>query len=113
MRAKFAVTFETYTTDSVSEGDADARGYLIEAGTLRECVEELNALDALDVIEPDCWPISHTHPPRSFRATQGSDRYLYAESEDDEGESRTLHLPDSITPASRLRVARLLGVTVR
>lgn len=109
MQAKFSVTFERYTSESVENGDAEERRYLIESGTLRECVDEFLELPALDTIEADCCPVTMEHPPRWFQATQGSDHYLYAESDNDEGESRALHIPDSVTPASRIRLARVLG----
>lgn len=95
----FSVSFETYTRESVENGDAEERGMLVENVTLREAVAELRDLDALDVIEGDGeW----------FRATQGSDRYLYLEGDEDEGESRTLHVPRNVTPASRKRIGRAL-----
>ena len=107
----FAVTFERYTTESVENGDAEERGYLLQNATLRDALAEFESLDALDSIEADVHPVSRAHPPRWFTATQGSDRYLYLD-EGDEGESRSLHIPDSVTVASRLRIARLLGVRV-
>lgn len=105
----FSVSFETYTRESVADGDAATRGWVVQGVRLRKAVDELMALDALDTIEADCYPINREHAPRWFTATQGSDRYLYAESDDDEGESRSLHIPDGVTPASRIRIARLLG----
>ena len=96
----FSVSFERYTVESVENGDAEERGMLAEGLSFREAVAELRDLDAWDVIEGD---------GRYFTAYQGSDAALYYDSEDDAGETRTLHVPASVTSASRRRIARVLG----
>jgi len=98
MRAKFAVTYEIVTEESAQHGDAAARGYLLEDCTLREAVDTLGA----GHIEADSYPVTLATAPRWFTCYHGID---YRTGND---ESRALHVPDSVTAASRLRLARLL-----
>lgn len=102
----FSVTFETYTLESVANGGANERGYLAEKVSLREAVSELLDLGALDHIEPSDSTVERA---RWFTAYQGSDAPLYYNGEGDCGETRSLHVPESATAASRRRLARVLG----
>ena len=56
--------------------------------------------------EADCSPFSLEYPPRWFTHHNYDENYRTGAVE-----SRSLHLPDNITAASALRIARLLGVT--
>lgn len=99
MRAKFAVTFEIVTPESAEHGDAESRGFVGEALTLREALRELGC----GHIEADSYPLTRSTAPRWFTRYGETDYRTGAD------ESRALHIPESITPASRLRLARLIG----
>lgn len=106
-RHGFAVTFETFTPESVEQGDAAARGFVLERGTLRDCVplvcHGFSRPDWCGYAEPD--------------STQGRPRCLtwadYETDADGTQHSRALHIPAGITDASARRVARLFRVAVR
>lgn len=97
-RHLFAVTFETVTPESAEAGDVAERGYIVEAGTLRDCADVLRWHGA--AVSSDSWPMVR---PRWLTwsgdvATDGSERTL------------SLHIPAGITDASARRVARLAGM---
>ncbi len=97
-RHLFAVTFETFTPESAEAGDVAERGYIVDAGTLRDCADVLRWHGA--AVSSDSWPMVR---PRWLTwpgdvATDCSERTL------------SLHIPDGITAASARRVARLAGM---
>lgn len=97
-RHLFAVTFETVTPESAEAGDVAERGYIVDAGTLRDCADVLRWHGA--AVSSDSWPMVR---PRWLTwpgdvATDGSERTL------------SLHIPAGITDASARRVARLAGM---
>lgn len=104
----FAVTFETFTPESVEIGDADERGFVEERATLRDCIPAI----AYGFSCP-----SHCARPEP-NATQGRVRWLtfagYRSTRDGDNhdESRALHIPESVTAASTRRIARLFGARV-
>lgn len=110
MRNGFSVTFETFTPESVENGEADDRGFIVEPGSsLRDCIPSIcygfSDPRMCAKPEPDCWP----DVPRALTWGQ-----YYSTSEGDStDESRTLHFPKNITSASARRVARLFRVIVR
>ena len=97
------ITYERVTYESAEDGEADASGYLHEGLTFRDAMDALRWQRGCH-IEADSSPVSLTHPPRWFTIYEAEhdmatgDVMHYA-----------LHIPEHITPASRLRVARLLG----
>lgn len=102
----FSVTFDVVTPESAEHGDFAESGYVIQDVSLRDALAELDA-DGCHV-EADCCPVSLQCPPRWFTAydtNQGTREYY----ERGESESRSLHVPDNVTPSSRLRIARLLN----
>lgn len=97
------ITFERITYDSAEDGEAEDGGYLHEGLTFREAMNELRYhLDSN--IEADSYPVSLACPPRWFT-------FYDVEKDYETGDTThyALHIPPHITPASRLRVARLLG----
>ena len=66
--------------------------------SLREAIRLIGGF----VVEADCWPISK---PRWFTNSEYGENYRTGEVE-----HRSLHVPESVTNASRLRIARLLGL---
>lgn len=104
-RARFNVTYEIVTPESVAHGDADERGYIVEGATFRDAVAELGAtrtarVDGRNGIEADCCAPG---VPRWITITNGM------EFETGAYESRSLHIPDNVTPSSAVRIARYLG----
>lgn len=107
-RVKFAITYEIVTPESAEHGDADERGYIIEDTDLRDAIQLLhrtrtNRVDGVSAIEPDSSPCVR---PRWVTLTNGM------EFETGAVESRSLHIPDTVTASSARRIARLAGATL-
>lgn len=102
---KFSVSYEIVTEESTENGEAEERG-VIDAGlTLRDAIKEVhrtraNLVGHVEAICPDSWP---SHRVRWITVHNS------AEYETGARESRTLHIPNTITPASSRRIARLVG----
>lgn len=95
----FCVSYEIWTEDSADNGDAEERGVIDEDLPLREAIKEVrrtrtNLVGGIESVSTDVRWITVSNS---------------AEYETGARESRTLHLPDTITPASSRRIARLLG----
>lgn len=109
----FSVTFERYLPHDPEEDvcEPDERGFVVEGVSFRDALQQFSGCGFADYAtadDADEWPIQ---APRWFtlhKWNDGTHEYFC------EGitEDRSLHLPDSITPASRRRIARLLGLTV-
>lgn len=104
----FCVSYEIMTYESAENGDAEERGVVDDALPLRDAVTEVrrtrtNLVGGVEAIETDSWPVGRVR----CVTVQNS-----AEYETGARESRTLHLPDTITPASSRRIARLVGARV-
>lgn len=100
---RFNVTYEIVTPESAEYGDADERGFLAENATLREAIElvqetRTSHVGGVECVEPNCWPGLF-----SWITVINSAEYLTGAQE-----SRSIHIPDSVTPASRARILRLL-----
>jgi len=104
MKARFNVTFETITHESAEQGDFADSGLVASQVSLKEAVSYLG--DFAD--SADSYPASRNSPPRWFTNTTYQENYSTGEVE-----SRSLHIPPSITPSSRLRLARYFGLEVR
>jgi hypothetical protein len=96
--AKFNVTYEIVTHESAEHGDAESRGFVAESVSLREAIREIGHY----AHEADCYPVSS---PRWFTNYEYDEDFVTGARE-----SRSLHLPNHLTEASRMRIARLLGV---
>lgn len=96
---RFPVTFERVTDESAKEADAAESGYISRGSVLREAVEAFRDVRyANGYVEANECPVT---APRWLTT--------YGEHVDGESESRSLHFPDTVTPSSRRRLARLLG----
>lgn len=103
---QFSVTYEIVTQESAEDNAAEKRGFICECSNLRDAIADLcatrtNEVDGIVAIESDEYPV---RSPRSITVTNGMEYRTGAQ------ESRSLHLPDGLTAASRVRIARLLGV---
>ena len=108
MQKKYwSVTFAIVTEESAEHGDYAESGYACKNVTLREAIAELYDFspftDPIDYIECNCYPVSVDHPPKWVSVYAGPNLH------NGDREHRSIHVPDHITPASRVRLARLLG----
>jgi len=104
MPTLFDVTYEIFTPESAAEGDADERGFISENVSLRDAMQDLHAtrtneVDGVESIECDT-------SPRWVTVCNGME-YLTGATE-----SRSLHIPDSVSDATARRIARLAGARI-
>lgn len=104
MTKLFNVTFEIVTPESAENGDAEERGYIVEGATLREAIDALFETRTSQCAGLSCVEASDSDESaaRWITAYNGAE-YITGASE-----SRSLHFPDNLTPASRARLVRLL-----
>lgn len=88
----FNVTYETFTEESVENGEAETRGFMVEDVCLRIALDYLGQGDFCEASE---YPVTC---PRWLTMYQVIDN-----------ENHSLHFPSNMTASSRLRVARMLG----
>ena len=101
----FCVSYEIVTEESAENGEAEERGVIDEELTLRDAIKEVhrtrtNLVGGVEAIQPNSWPVDRVR----WITVHNSTEY-----ETGARESRTLHIPDTITPASSRRIARLVG----
>ena len=96
----FNVTFETITPESAEHGDTETAGFVSQGVGLREAIDDMGCPG--DHIEASEFPVID---PRWITAYRVSEDYGTGETE-----NRSMHFPDTMTAASKLRVCRLLGV---
>ena len=106
-RHTFDVTYEIVTEESAEYGDAEERGFIDKNMTLRDALEAVratrtNRVDGVTAIELS----SSGHSFAWITICNGM------EYETGAYESRSIHLPDSLTGSTRVRVARLLGARI-
>ena len=99
----FSVTFEIVTPESAEHGDAESRGHIVAGVSLREAVQCVGETESphcsRECIECDELPVTAPH----WITVYNSPDYLTGASE-----SRSLHIPEGVTAASRVRIARLM-----
>jgi len=106
--ATFSVTYDIVTPESAEHGDVAELGFISENVSLREAIAltletRTPYVDGVEAVEASEYPFTR---PRWVTITNGREFYTGA------CESRSLHFPESITPASRKRIARFLGCSV-
>jgi len=100
---KFNVTYETVTPESAGLGDAEDRGWIIEDTDLRDAILACDGCGC--ECEADSSPCTRPRWVTFYRVNDGTREYF----EEGIEESRSLHIPDTVTEASARRIARLLG----
>lgn len=108
MSNKFMVTFERWSHDDAEVGETDDKGFVMESATLREAMR-----NGLEFIHPKwagpCEPsdsrLANVRWLSFYRWNDGTRDYYESGIE----ETRSLHIPEHVTPASRQRIARLFG----
>jgi hypothetical protein len=106
MPVLFNVTYEIVAQDSVRYGYVSERGWIAQHVRLREAVESVfetrtSKLFGVQGVEANEWPVIC---PRWITVQNGMEYETGAQ------ECRSLHIQDSVTPASRRRIAKLMGV---
>jgi len=106
---KFNVTYEIVTPESAENGEAEETGFIAQDVSFREAFDMVretrtSLCDGVVCIEGSDSCIDHA---RWFTVTNGM------EFETGAHESRSLHVPDHVTAASRRRIARIMGIKVR
>jgi len=95
---KFNVTYETITEESASEGEYESAGYEAENISLRDALSLIGGCEG--GVEANEYPI---RAPRWFTFYKQNEDYSTGEVT-----NMSLHLPDTLTRSSRLRIARLV-----
>lgn len=91
------VTYEIVTPESSEYGDAEDRGFIDEGCSFRDAVMLISG----HATEPSD---SHVRYARWFTHHNYSNDFITGAEE-----SRSIHIPDSVSAASRKRIAKLLG----
>jgi len=97
--AVFTLTFERITPESAEQGDVAERGVLAENVSLREAFEHLWYAER--GVEASEWPVQCPRWLTGYETHHCSDTGDTA--------NVSLHFPESVTPASRRRIYRLLA----
>lgn len=101
----FAVTYEIITEESARDGDSAAHGYVDQNLSLRDAIRIVNETESSHCSQ-ECIESSDSRVESArWFTVYNSMSWI-----DGECENRSLHIPDSVTPSSRRRIARLLGV---
>lgn len=103
--ARFNVTYEITTPESAENGDSEETGFIVQDVGLREAIEAVqgtrtSGVDGVECIEANDSDIGAA---RWITVSNGM------EFETGATESRSIHIPDNVTRASRIRIARILG----
>ena len=98
----WTITYATITPESAEIGEYADSGIWAENLTLGEAMRQLDCRGAY--CEADSCPISSDFPPRWFTFPE-----LETDPRTGTRTNYSLHIPDHITPASRMRLARFLA----
>lgn len=99
----FSITYEIVTPESAEDGDNAESGFLVEDVTFRDAMDELRWYRGA-YVEADSYAGGRPHRPRWFTFYNADEDYSTGAVT-----NYSLHLPERITDASRMRIARLLG----
>ena len=105
--APFSVTYEIWAPDDVEACEPGEHGLIGQDLRLRDAIDDLlttrtSRVGGIACIEADEWPVA---APRWITVTNGM------EFETGCHEQRSLHLPDTLSPSTKRRIARLAGVS--
>ena len=99
MSKKFSVAFETVTHESAEVGEAESSGFELENASLREALNTIGGCEG--GIEANESPVRF---PRWFTFYKQNEDYSTGEVT-----NMSLHIPETVTRSSRLRIAKLIG----
>ena len=105
MKNIFSVTYEIVTAESAEQGDVDERGVVCQGASLREAVDSVQQTrtahcGGVEAVECDSSPRTRPH---WVTVINGMEYRTGAQ------ESRSLHIPESVSASSARRIARLVG----
>lgn len=108
MTKRFAVTFERWTEEAIERGATDDRGFVIQDVSLGDAIRlglEYSRPEFAGFCEPSDSRLEHMRWLSFTEWNSGTRDQLHT------GicEERALHIPDHVTAASRIRIAKLLG----
>lgn len=103
--ARFNVTYEIITPDSTEEGEVEDCGFVVENVSLREAFDYVNRTESSQCGGVECIEANDSRVERARWITV----YNGMEFRTGARENRSLHIPDTVTGASRARIARLMG----
>jgi hypothetical protein len=108
--ASFTVTYAITTPESAEDGEHAEIGTIGTELALRDAIDAVqstrtNRVDGVECIEPDSSGFIRA-APWFVTVTNGM------EYETGAYEQRTLHMPDSLTAATRRRIARMVGARI-
>ena len=104
--AQFSVSYAIWSEADVEAGETRNTGWISEGESLRDAIDQLKATESNRTDWQEITASSSNLSDRLlwFRASNSADW------ETGEREERSLHIPETVTLASRKRIARLLGV---
>lgn len=120
MTPGFRVTWETFTAESVEIGDAESRGFVRYDGGLEELdptrldptgdIYEMTFRDAIAALSRASGDVVsvEANDSDSARARWVTAHFRTYGRGDQISESRAIHFPETLTPASRARLVKLL-----
>ena len=105
---RFNVTYDIVTEESATRGDYAEAGFICQGVSFRDAIKAVGEtrtirVSGVESIDPSD---SDVESAGWITITNGM------EYETGACESRSIHIPDSVSGASRIRIARLLGVRV-
>lgn len=106
MQLRFNVTYEIVTPESAACGDIEELGFIAKNCTLRDAINRVFETRTSQCSGVECAEANESpvRAPRWVTVYNGVEYLTSAY------ESRSLHIPDTVTPSSARRLARLLGV---
>ena len=104
--ARFNVTYELWDETAEIAGDPDDIGYVSKDVSLRDAIADVIRTFSCTCPGVECVEASDSLLPRArwFTVTNGRDW------RDGTQEVRVIRIPDHVTGASRVRIARILGI---
>lgn len=105
MSKLFSITYEIVTDESAEHGEYEEAGFYLEDLSFSEAWSYLRNLGAMGChCEADSYPISVKCPPSWLSFQDVETDYTTGEVT-----SYALHIPDNVTPSSRIRIAKAFG----
>ena len=95
MSNMFNITYETWLEEDVEIGDTDDKGFYLECVSLREAYDFLRWEGSC---EASAYPVNQAR----WLSFNNEANYI-----DGKTTCYSLHIPDAVTPSSRLRLAKL------
>lgn len=103
---KFDVTYEIITEASAENGEAEESGFVVQDVCLRDAIGHVRETES-----PHCGEAGMEASDSCVGEAQWLTVYNTMDYISGKYENRSLHFPDNLTPSSRRRIARLLGIS--